>query len=106
MDSKKGKSNMSVLERDLRSKLVQLISQRSILRGALTEKLRTCGKASCKCTRGEKHSSLYVAFSHEGKTQHIYVPKHRQREVTQWIRQYQEVQELLEDLSQVYLSKI
>lgn len=103
MDGTIGKSNMSLLERDLRSKIIRLISGRAIMRGTLSEKARSCGKAGCKCARGEKHSSLYVAFSQEGKTQHIYVPKHREKEVTQWIQQYQQVQELLEDLSQAYL---
>jgi hypothetical protein len=106
MNSKIGKSNMSLLERDLRSKIIRLISGRAILRGTLSAKSRTCGKATCKCARGEKHSSLYVAFSQDGKTQHIYVSKHREKEVTQWVEHYQQVQDLLEDLSQVYLGKI
>lgn len=106
MDTKIGKSNMSLMERDLRSRLTRLISGRAILRGTLSMKSRSCGKPSCKCTQGEKHSSLYVAFSQEGKTKHIYVPKHKEEEVSQWVQQYQQVQELLEELSQVYLGKI
>ncbi len=106
MDSRMGKASMSLKERDLRSKLARLMGGRGMLRGTLCMKSRSCGKTNCKCTQGEKHSSLYIAFSQEGKTRQIYVSKDREQEVTRWVQQYQQAQELLEELSAVYLAKI
>lgn len=109
MDRDVGKThlpNMTLRERDLRSKLARLMGRQGMLRGTLCVKSRSCGKSNCKCTQGEKHASLYIAFSQEGKTRQIYVSKDREQEVTQWVQQYQQAQELLEELSKVYLEKI
>lgn len=99
-------ASMSLRERDLRSKLGRLIGGQAMVRGTASVKGRSCGKSGCKCMRGEKHSSMYIAFSEGGKTHHIYVPKHRQEEVMGWVRDYQQTQELLEELSKVYLEKL
>jgi hypothetical protein len=104
--SDKQKSS-TALERQFRSRLTKLISDKDgLLRGTLTVRERTCGKASCKCYQGQKHSSLYLVISVEGKYQQICLPKIYEDDVRAWVANYQRIQELLEEISQIYLDKI
>ena len=58
---------MNVAERQARSALARLVTQRGVLRGNLSQRRRACGKPTCKCARGELHQSLYLVFSEGGK---------------------------------------
>ena len=49
---------------------------------------------------------MYLAFSEDGKTRHIFVSKERDAEVRSWVEQYKQARELLEEISKVYLDKI
>lgn len=44
---------------------------------------RECGKENCKCKKGEKHQSKYLAFSHNAKTKLQYIKAKDELEVTQ-----------------------
>jgi len=60
----------------------------------------TCGKPNCKCATGEKHETPYVARTREGKRQARSIPKELRGEVPEWIARYQEIERLLEELSE------
>jgi hypothetical protein len=100
------KSKMSVQERELRSRLNQLISSKGLLRGTLNPREITCGKSNCKCARGEKHPYLYLVVSDSGKLRQILIPRSREVEVRQWVKQYQSMQEILEEITLIYRDKI
>ena len=100
------KSQMSANERSLRSRLTQLIQGAGLMRGTLTERAMTCGKKNCKCARGEKHEYLYVVVSEGGKLRQRSVPKSRQGDVERWIENYQKLQALIEEISQLYWTKM
>lgn len=67
----------------LRQQLVRLRAERTILedqtlrsramvRGSLIELMRTCGKAGCKCQRGELHGpNAYLSLPRPGKRSHL-----------------------------------
>ena len=67
----------------LRQQLVRLRAERTILedqtlrsramvRGSLIELMRKCGKAGCKCQRGELHGpNAYLSLSRPGKRSHL-----------------------------------
>lgn len=95
-------SQMSSKERTHRSRLLSLIREGPILRGTLSILRNTCGKPNCKCARGEKHESLYVSQSRQGKLHSRYIPKAMREQVSQWIERYHKIQNLLEELSQEY----
>jgi hypothetical protein len=98
---------MPMKERDVRSKLQRLFSNAGAIRGTLTVRERACGKDNCRCARGgPKHSSLYLVVSHDGKTKQFCVPRSRESEARQWVSQYQQVQEFLEELSEIYWDKL
>jgi hypothetical protein len=97
---------MSLRERDLRSRLSQLIAGEGVLHGTLDERARTCGKPNCKCARGEKHISLYLVVREEGKLRHLYVPESYANQVRNWVAHYQRLLALAEELSSMYWEKI
>jgi len=101
-----GRSHLSARERDFRSRLAKLIHGDGILRGSLSVRERTCGKPTCKCAKGEKHVSLYLTFSEDGKYRQLFVPKHLEEEVRAWVSNHQKARELLEEISRLHRDRI
>jgi len=97
---------MSVPERQARSALARLVTQRGVLRGNLLERRRACGKPNCKCARGELHESLYLVFSEGGKLRQLFVPKTWEVLVRQWVADYHDARRLLEEISRLYFEKV
>lgn len=105
--SKITRGSLPPLERQARSRLLQLLSNgQGLIRGTLSQRTRTCGTPGCKCARGEKHSSLYLVVSLNGKYKQICIPRALEAEVRSWVGQYQRAQELLEELSLLQLEKL
>ena len=69
------RTKLSAVERNFRSRIAQLSSGQWFLRGTLSERSGTCGKANCRCARGELHKSLYLVQSQAGKFRQICVPQ-------------------------------
>jgi hypothetical protein len=65
-----------------------------------------CGKAQCKCTRGQLHESLYLVITQGGRTRQLYVPQAWQERVRQWVQEYRQVRRLLEEVSQICWEKV
>lgn len=100
------KGSMNSEERRLRSRLTQLIQGSGLIRGTLSERSVTCGKSNCKCARGEKHVYLYVVASEGGKLRQRSVPKRLHKDIERWVENYRSLQELIEEISQLYWSKV
>ncbi len=102
------RSSLPAVERQMRSQLVQLLSGgHGMIRGTLSIRERSCGKQSCRCTHGgEKHASLYLVVSIDGKYKQFCVPRSLEEDVRNWVSQYQRAQELLEEISKSYWQKI
>lgn len=67
---------------------------------------RTCGKAGCHCQRGEKHRALYLAVRWENRRRMIYVPAAMESTVRGWVENAQDVDRLLEFISQQCLAQL
>ena len=91
---------LSAAERDLRSRIAQLLHGRWWLHATLAPRQRRCGKLNCRCTRGQPHVSLYVVQSRQGQLRQLYVPKHWESRVRQAVADYQQLQRLLEEVSE------
>lgn len=52
-----------------------LLSHKELLKGTVVEVARTCGKAGCKCTRGQKHPCYQISASIQGKTRTRHLPQ-------------------------------
>lgn len=95
------RARLSAAERDFRSRIAQLASGQWFLRGTLNDRSSKCGKPNCHCAQGEKHQSVYLVQSHEGKLRQICVPKVWQERVRQAVSDYQEMQRLIEEVSEL-----
>jgi len=93
-------------ERQRRSQLTQIVSQRGLLRANLLVRRRVCGKEGCRCTRGELHESLYLAVSEKGRTRQLYVPKDWEPTVRRWVADYHQARQLMDEISRLYWEKV
>jgi len=97
---------MSKQERESRSRLKPYISYKEFVRGTLSVRERVCGKPNCKCQRGEKHVSLFLTRSKDGKIEQLYIPKEKEELVRRWVKNYRDIQDLLEKISSLYWEKL
>jgi hypothetical protein len=101
------RNRLSPDERAARSRLARLLHAAApLLRGSLVTMARVCGKPSCKCARGEKHVSLYLAVRHEGKRKMIYIPSELEDRVRQAIDDGARVDQWLDQISQSFLREL
>jgi hypothetical protein len=100
----KSRSQRPAEERHARSRAVQQIAENPLLRGSLVVMGRVCGKAGCHCQRGEKHTSLYLSVRLNNRRKMIYVPPAMEASVRGWVENAQEVDRLLDFISQQCLS--
>jgi len=94
------RSSFSDSERRRRSRLAQIAHTQRFLRGTLSARHGRCGKPNCHCARGELHLSLYLVQSHQGKLRQICVPKAWEERIRQAVRNHQQMQTLIEELSE------
>jgi hypothetical protein len=94
------RTHRSSRERDARSQAVQRVADRALLRGSLVEMQRTCGKKGCRCQQGQKHPALCLAIRLGGQRKMIYVPHALEETVRRWVQTGQEVDGLLDAISQ------
>ena len=100
------RTHMSAVERRARSQLAQLLSQRGVIRGTLLVRKRKCGKANCRCAKGEGHESLFLVISENGRTRQLFVPKDWESHVRLWVEDYHRARELMEEISRIYWDKV
>lgn len=95
-------------ERGLYSQLRQILTRPGLLRGNLVIMQRTCGKPTCRCTKGKesRHRSLYLSVSVGGKRRMVYIPPDWETEVRDWVDRYSQVREVLEKLSTACLVRL
>ena len=93
-------ASLTPTERRRRSRLAQLVQSHGLLRGSLVTMSRVCGKPGCRCTKGQKHVSLYLSHYDQGKQRLIYVPKAWEGRVRTWVSTYQRVRALLDEIAQ------
>jgi hypothetical protein len=100
------RTHVSPAERDARSRLVKICADAPLLRGSLVTMRRRCGKPGCHCVDGEKHSSLYLAIRRGKQRKMIYVPSELEQQVREWVQSSQEIDRLLELVSQSCLEQL
>jgi hypothetical protein len=97
---------MSKRERESRSCLKPYIGSKGFVRGTLSVRERVCGKANCRCTRGEKHVSLFLTRSKDGTVEQLYIPRQKEELARRWVENYRVIQGLLERISCVYWDRL
>jgi len=97
---------MSAQERDLRSRITQIVRGQGALHGTLSVRMQRCGKPNCRCARGERHRTLVLIVRREGKTEQIYIPHHLEATVRRWVEQDHELRDLIGELGHLHTEKI
>ena len=99
------RSHWSAGERAARSRLAKLVHDESLVCGSLVAMAHACGKAGCRCARGEKHLSLALATRRGDQRVMIHVPRAWEAEVRSWVGHYREGKELLGRISEGVLKR-
>jgi hypothetical protein len=94
------RSYRSPRERDARSQAVQRVADHALLRGSLVRIERVCGKKNCRCQQGQKHPALCLAIRLGNQRKMLYIPRDLEDTVRRWIETGQEVDGLLDVISQ------
>ena len=101
------RSQMTREERECRSRLKPYISYQELLKGSLTVRKHTCGKPNCKCAKSKyRHRSLYLITRRKGKVEQLYIPRVEEKLVSRWVKNYHDVQDLLEKISSTYWDRL
>jgi len=100
------RTQRSAQERDARSKAVQRVADQALLRGSLVRMKRTCGKKTCRCQQGQKHPALCLAIRLGNQRKMIYIPHALEDTVRRWVETGQEVDGLLDAISQQCLETL
>jgi len=78
---------------------VSTLKIKRVIKGSIVWLKRECGKAGCHCIQGEKHESMYISRSVQGKTTMTYIPHRYEGEVSAAVAEYKRVLQQLEALS-------
>lgn len=93
-------------ERSARSKVAKLLHDKAFVAGGLVKMARTCGKANCKCTRGDKHVSWYLSTRHKGARKMICIPRQWEKDVIERVKTYKEITRHIAVISQQCLERL
>ena len=100
MKTAPARSSLADAERKLRSRIAQLVHGRWLLHGTVAPRQRVCGKPNRRCAQGQLHASLYLVRSRRGKVQQLFVPRSWEQRVRQAVADYQQLERLLEEVSE------
>ena len=54
--------------------MLTVLSRKKMLKGSVVKKYKACGKAGCKCTKGELHGPFhYLTYKEDKKTKMIFL---------------------------------
>jgi len=100
------RSQLPPHDRVARSRLLKhLAAAQPLARASLVSMARACGKKTCKCTRGEKHVSLYLAARLGQVRKMIYVPPSLEETARRLVANSKIVDGLLDQMSQAQLER-
>ncbi len=108
MKTAPARSSLADAERKLRSRIAQLVHGRWLLHGTVAPRQRVCGKPNCtpRCAQVQqlfncaRVASLYLVRSRRGKVQQLFVPRSWEQRVRQAVADYQQLERLLEEVSE------
>lgn len=106
VDRRLVRSSLPAEERELRSRLAQLVTSYGFVRGALSVREKVCGRPNCRCARGEKHVGVYLTARESGRFEQLYIPSELVTTAREWIATQGEIRDLLEELSKLHWAKL
>jgi hypothetical protein len=77
-----------------------------MIAGSLVTMKHTCGKKGCRCARGEKHHSLYLALNLKGKRKMISIPADIAPKVRDAVKAHKRLKELMHIISEESFKRV
>jgi len=100
------RSELPTEDRAARSQLLKLLAGANpVARASLVSMARSCGKKNCKCAKGQKHISLYLATRVGKSRKMIYVPTQLEPQARTLVENFRTIEELIEKMSQASLKR-
>lgn len=90
-------------ERHDRSRAVQILADRPLIRGSLVLQHRSCGKSYCRCRKGQKHPALYLHARSGDQRVRIYIPPALHDTARRWVANGRRVRRLVQRVSEYHL---
>jgi hypothetical protein len=100
------RSQRSPQERDARSRAVQILADKPLLRGSLVLQHRSCGKPYCRCQKGQKHPALYLHTRSGDRRVRIYIPPALHDTARRWVDNGRRVKRLVDRISEHHLQAL
>jgi len=94
------RTHRSAQERQVRSRAVQLLAEKPLLRGSLVLQYRSCGKSSCRCRTGPKHPALYLYTRSGDQRVRYYIPPALHEAVRSAMATGQQIDQLIDQVSE------
>ena len=82
--------------------MLRVLSRKKMLSGSVVKKYKACGKAGCKCTRGELHGPFYyLSFKKDKKTKMIFIRRYLWERVIKLNNNYKKWRKSRADISKI-----
>lgn len=78
-----------------------LVERGPLIRGSFGVRARVCGKAGCRCTRGELHESKYLSATVDGQVRLVHVPSSDEFRVAECVARYRRFQQARKKLAEI-----
>jgi len=85
------RQSLTRLLKEMEELVKPYFSDQPLIKGTVYELRRTCGKAGCRCNRGELHARMVLSASEGGKTRLRVIPRGKLGEVQEKVTRYREV---------------
>src|ERR1700739_3065060 len=92
------RSHRDAEERELRSRLAQLITTYGVVGGNLGRREKTCGCHNCPGARGGRQPWMALVAVGEAKLQQLHIPAELEGTAQEWVETYHRIRNLLEEL--------
>ncbi len=94
-------------ERHLRSRLAKTVHRKPFLQGSLVDSTFKCGKDNCWCTKADKgHAACYLSTRLGIKRKMVYIPKPKQKQAYEWVKNYKEITKDISKISKHCLERL
>ena len=101
-----GNNELEILLKKVSEAAKKIPRSAKIIKGSLVYLSRKCGNARCKCNNGEKHTSLYLSRSVNGKTTMTYIGPQFEKEAQNSVKRYNDIIKQLDEISKLNLEII
>ena len=96
----------AVIRRMIQARLKKMTAQRPVLGASLVQIAKHCGRAGCRCQKGQKHVGNYLTYKEGGKTRTVYVPLDLVEDVRAWIAEHRRLKQLMKECSELSIAMV